>query len=450
MFPRLFPCLLALALGSLYAADEDFAVYTEHPRLFLTAHRLRLLQREKDRQSMRWEQFHSLVAGKAAMPEKGFAYALYAQVARQPEYCAEAVAWAETSTDLRQLAIVYDWCQPNAAVLGARIRQMLSAPRRTDPDSVRSRALAAIAVSEQPREFEAELKWTIQTWWRGEMVPGIRSGRKTLGRTDAFPLAELLHAMSGNFRVEMEDDLPAWFKDLPVFRLLQYYPAPMETSENQFRIPAYADDGEPDIAAATRARAADLALVASQPNAQRMQFLQGWLMHDQFMMRTPLGAPYEFLWANPYQPGLSYYYAPLVLHDAAGGQLLARSSWDDDATWFGFLDGHGQLFSGGTRKDVKPSTEPVRIGPAVILAVPESMRFVSDLPEAAAPNAAITTFVFGLKPHTHYFVEMQHREMSEEEADSGGLLALDLPAGHKVSVRLREAHGGGQAANAYK
>ena len=35
--------------------------------------------------------------------------------------------------------------------------------------------------------------------------------------------------------------------------------------------------------------------------------LQGWLMHDSFMLKSTFGAPYEFLWANPYQPGLSYY-----------------------------------------------------------------------------------------------------------------------------------------------
>ena len=38
-------------------------------------------------------------------------------------------------------------------------------------------------------------------------------------------------------------------------------------------------------------------------------------MHDHFLMRGPFGSPYEFLWANPYQPGLSYYHVPLVLHD---------------------------------------------------------------------------------------------------------------------------------------
>lgn len=433
--------LLTLIPIAMPAAGEDLAVYSEHPRLFLTARRLRLLRRERDRQSMRWQQFHSLIAGKAATPEKGFAYALYAQVTQQPEYCREAVSWAQTSTSLRQLAIVYDWCQPDAVVLLPRIRQMIQAPRPSDLDGIRSLALAAIAASGQPHEFEPELKWIVQTWWRKQQVPGIDAGTRTMGRSDAYALAELWHALSDNFHIEISDDLPAWFKQLPVLRLLQYYPAPMETPENQYRIPAYAEDGDPDIAAATYARAADLALVATEPNAQGMQFLQGWLMHDQFMLRSALGAPYEFLWANPYQPGLSYYYAPLLLHDAAGGHLLVRSSWDDDAGWFGILDGHGQAFTAGTRKDVKPDTSPTRLGPAVILAVPQSMKFVSDLP-ATEPDAPVTAFVFGLKPHTAYFVEMDHREMAEYDADSGGILAFNLPPGQRVNVRLREVAAG--------
>ena len=385
---------------------------------------------------MRWEQFHSLVSGKAAMPEKGFAYALYAQVSQQPEYCKDAVSWAQTTTDLRQIAIVYDWCQPDAAVLLPRIRQMLGAPRPSDLDGIRSRTLAAIAASDQPRDFEAALKWVFQTWWRGQVVPGIKSGQRTMGRSDAYALAELMHALDDNFHIELSEDMPAWFKDLPTLRLLQYYPAPMEAPENQYRVPAYAEDGNPDATAAVYARAADMALVAADPNSQAMQFLQGWVTHDQFMMRSPLGAPYEFLWANPYQPGLSYYYAPLVLHDAAGGQLFVRSSWDDDANWFGFINGRGQAFTAGTRKDVNPAAAPTRFGPAVILAAPETMKFVSELPETE-PNASISTFVFGLKPHTHYFVEMDRREMSEEEADAGGILALDLPPGAKVNVPLR-------------
>ena len=48
-------CLVA---GSLAAQTtlEEYRVYNPHPRLLLTAQRLRLLKRERDRDSMRWHQ----------------------------------------------------------------------------------------------------------------------------------------------------------------------------------------------------------------------------------------------------------------------------------------------------------------------------------------------------------------------------------------------------------
>jgi hypothetical protein len=52
------------------------------------------------------------------MPEPGFALALYYAAAQSEEHGRQAVAWAlsPAATDLRQLAIVFDWCQP---LLGA-------------------------------------------------------------------------------------------------------------------------------------------------------------------------------------------------------------------------------------------------------------------------------------------------------------------------------------------
>ena len=44
-------------------------------------------------------------------------------------------------------------------------------------------------------------------------------------------------------------------------------------------------------------------MVAYDVNAPQTQVLQGWLMHDRFILRGPFGAPYEFLWANPTSPG---------------------------------------------------------------------------------------------------------------------------------------------------
>ena len=56
--------------------------------------------------------------------------------------------------------------------------------------------------------------------------------------------------------------------------------------------------------------------MAYESNAQEMQFLQGWLLLDRFALKSAFGAPYEFLWANPYQPGLPFDKLPLTLHDS--------------------------------------------------------------------------------------------------------------------------------------
>src|ERR1700719_942259 len=84
---------------------EEYRVYTEHPRLFLRPQRLRLLKRERERQSMRWRQFDALVSGNAAMPEPGFALGLYYAVTGNAAVGKRALDWAlGPGSDLRQLA----------------------------------------------------------------------------------------------------------------------------------------------------------------------------------------------------------------------------------------------------------------------------------------------------------------------------------------------------------
>src|SRR5689334_20409659 len=68
------------ALGQ--SQEESLRVYGDHPRLLLGSHRLKLLQKERERHSLRWQQFELLMAGHAPMPEPGFADALYYRVAQ--------------------------------------------------------------------------------------------------------------------------------------------------------------------------------------------------------------------------------------------------------------------------------------------------------------------------------------------------------------------------------
>src|SRR5436190_16110021 len=110
---RLAALIMLSALGLHAQSGEDvFRVYTDHPRLFLKTQRLRLLKRERERQSMRWTQFETLIKGGVQMPEPGFALALYYAVTGDAAIGKRAVdAVLAPSADVRQASFVYDWCQ---------------------------------------------------------------------------------------------------------------------------------------------------------------------------------------------------------------------------------------------------------------------------------------------------------------------------------------------------
>src|ERR1700730_5539629 len=155
------------------AIEEDYRIYNEHPRLLLTAQRLRLLKRERDRDSMRWHQFALLVRSAAQMPEPGFALGLYFAVTGDTAFGKRAVDWAlGPAPDLRQLAMVYDWCQPvmNAAqskAIMAKIQRSMEQPPAASLPTRRDRVLAAIAIAEEPQHGEEKLlRETVRDWWR--------------------------------------------------------------------------------------------------------------------------------------------------------------------------------------------------------------------------------------------------------------------------------------------
>src|SRR5579885_3445607 len=82
------------AAGQAAANDDVVSVFTEHPRLFLRPARLRLLQKERERASARWQQFDAYVSADAPLPETGFAEALYYQVSGSAPAGRKAIAWA--------------------------------------------------------------------------------------------------------------------------------------------------------------------------------------------------------------------------------------------------------------------------------------------------------------------------------------------------------------------
>ena len=243
----------------------------------------------------------------------------------------------------------------------------------------------------------------------------------------------MLHAIRDNLKIDLREIRPAYFRSLPVDHIAGHYPAPFEAPENEYRVPIYVRDGEPDLTDAAMSRAAELAMVAFDDNALESQYLAGLADAGPLPDAGGLGAVYEFLWANPYQPGLSYFQIPLVFHDAATGHVFARTSWDEDATWIGYFDGHLQLFTDGQLQSLRPgaATKPVRIGDAVLLS--------AESKDAAKFRAnAEAVFVLNLTPRSAYEVEVDDQELSEAETDVGGTLVLSFPEGTDTGVRIRK------------
>lgn len=438
----LWCCSMAGTLSG-QSQDEVLQVYTEHPRLFLRPNRLRLLKREKERRSLRWLQFETLIAGKAPMSERGFAQALYYRASGDQAAGRRAVDWAlGPTTDLRQLALVFDWCQEllnetQAKLLQAKLQNGIqSGQQKLGTADARSRLLAAVALGDHlPSLSTATIEQIVRTWWRTEMARALQSGRNVVPRDDVYPLFELLHVVRDNLNIDLRDDAPAFFKRLPLYHLLSHYPATYPASENEYRVPAVKDGGEPDLRRAALSRAAELSMVAYDTNAPESQILQGWLLHDHFLLRGLFGITYEFLWANPYLPGLSYYHAPLVYYDDLFGRLFARSSWEESATWLGYFEGQLQLFQDGAITVLNPelSAGPISLpGEAVVFFGPKAARMRLTLGEGEQ------VFVVGLKPFATYDIEVDDEEMTEGKTDRSGILRLALPTKISAGVRLRQ------------
>lgn len=432
--------------------EIEFSIYTEPPRLFLNSRRLRLLQREKERDSLRWAQFQTLMEGQARFPEPGFAHALYGRVTGQESHCKMAAAWAGKEAnpaqpeDLRQIALVLDWCAASLPEGERRQIAMRAKPQlNTAPTSIRvarSQTLTALALADEEAKLAEDALRRVAQWWSAQVAPRLRRDDDPFERReDLFAAIELLHVFRDNLRADLREGASRWFEDLPSRQLLRYYPQPWPAAENEFRIPAYEGAGEPDLREALFSRAAELAYVAFDTNAQPNQFLQGWLMQDRFLLRGTLGIPYELLWANPYLPGLSFHYMPNLYH--ANGELFVRGNWDEDANWFGFRKGQAQGFARGARVSVRPGTRPapIDLGAARVFFAQSGLRFETGWlppPAEGEPAGEEAAFLVGLEPSTAYDVEVDDEGMFEARSDSGGILDLRFIPGRTAGVRIKK------------
>jgi hypothetical protein len=302
-----FAAVLALFACSLVVADDGTF---RTPQLLLTPQRLRRLQRDRQRQTVRWTNLENRVQAVPESPERGFELALFYAVTHDAQRGREAVEWALKHRCVRrQVAIVLDWC---GDLLSEEQRQQLSAPAceaasLNRAESVRDAFFAAVSRDKEPGtdQWKDLLSW-LQT-----------------GNFDApalYAVSEYLSAVRSMLHADLREDARQFFAGLPTEFLLSLKPAEVEHPNWMTHIAA-------------------LALVNVDPNLEGSQYLQAWGIEDRQMLRDGPGVAYEFLWANPYLPGVGYQNLDPWAYDS-GGRLFARTDWNPDACWIG-ISTHG-------------------------------------------------------------------------------------------------------------
>ncbi len=474
--------LLGLALGASPApaqrdqavapepASAEFKIYASHPRLWLEADRLRRLRRDVERESERWRQLRLLDQQGAPFPEEALLRALLYQVAGDEQAGRKAIAWglaqANSSGGLRDPAklrlgaVVFDWCypllsqserEPLAAALATGV-QSITRQSALDLAGVRSALLAAIAVAGDWPGSAAALEDLLARGWQREILPKLLRGELTQRGADLVALLEICHATRNNLETDLWQQAHEVFKPLPLVLMLGYYPQPVSSPEGLLRQPASPSTIELDVQVeGPLRRIGEMMLVAYENRLQEFQLLQGWLRHDSYTLKGPLGAVYEFLWLNPYLPGLSFFSAPPLVHDKLGGRVFARAGWQEEDLWAGYLQGEFQIFAEGQRMVIDPGAKQAPLvfpGAAMIFgALP--MKFEVKIPPVVdhtkVPyNKAI--YVTGLGEGQSYEVRVNKERFTTYRAGRGGVLVLEnrpetgkstIDFDEKIRVRIR-------------
>lgn len=267
--------------------------------LLLTPRRLHRLKLDNQRQTPRWIDFSNRVKTVSDSPERGFELALYSVVTGDPKSGKEAVQWAGAHPcDVRQDALVRDWIggRPDAAASSCR-------PIGTI-EHARDRLFQAIAKGQ-----DAEAVY--QAEWK-PMLAKLEAGAFRDPHA-LYAAVEFIDAVRTNLHADPRQDDRTFFSQLPVEFLLSLKPQEVE------------NPGWP-------AHAAALALVTLDPNLPASQYLQGWAMERRQMVRTGPGVAYEFLWADPYLPGIGYQNLDPWVYDPHG-RLFARKTWAANSCW---------------------------------------------------------------------------------------------------------------------
>jgi hypothetical protein len=444
--------------------QAEYRVYNGHPRIWLDESRLVRVRRDAERNTVRWLRLKELLAQPGQLQEPAFAGALAYQASGDEALGRAAVEWALRAADrsfgqageLRQGSLVFDWCQPLlseeerakiadglAAAITAEINQKESNLLRT-----RDALLAAIAVSGTWAGAEEATGKLLNLHWKTRLVPQMEAGRAADRAEELQAALEICLAVRHNLDLDLWGESPKAFRDVAMARILSYLPGNIETREGRVHRPSIVPAGSDPETEAIVGRVAEMTLVAFDSRSRSSQFLQGWLRSDAHTLRGAYGAPYEFLWLNPYLPGLSPTSGPQSAYDPTRGRFFARSGWGEDGLWLGYFDGALLRYDGGALTPVEPDNSAEAISfPGFAIALPgENAKFQAKVLEG---NPAYGQFVYllGMDDKRRYEIKIGEADWHEYQSRGGvipltnapalGLAEIDLTQDLTIRVRSR-------------
>jgi hypothetical protein len=379
----------ALAWLSLFGLNLATAQETG-PRLLLTSRRLHRLKLDRQRQTDRWINFEQRVKTTPESPQRGFELALYYVVTGDESTGKAAAAWAAAHPlETEQRLLVADWCAP---ALRPEDREKLSsaAPETSEPaDAARNLLFQSVLRGQDP---SAEFK----TAWDAALK-SLKEDPSAWQPEQLYSLYEAIAAMQMNFHTDLRRENSDLFSQLPAVFLLSLSPKQLEQ-------PTW------------RTRMAGLIMVNVDPNLQASSFVQGWAMEDPKEAKEGPGVGYEFLWADPYLPGLGYFnMGPWVyLRDA--GFLIARTGWEPEACSIKQTPAKFESL----HCDASIRSRPANFGKLVLLPV-------SDPCVLLKPDPSRTTILSGLRPGSEVSWKTDGKTRTGV-ADASGLLRLPFDA----------------------
>ena len=423
-------------------AQADYRIYEQHPRLFLQQRQLSRLRKDVERQSTRWRQLHKLIENDAAFPEEPLIWAVLYQVKADEEAGDKAKQWLlalagsssgfQSAQNLRLGAIVLDWCyelfsdtekRAAAKALGKGAQKVLASAGQ-GIDSVRSAVLAAVSAAGDWPGAEPALETFFEQHWKYEVLPALLRGELLDQGFEQIAVMEICHVIRRNLERDLWREAAHVFRPLPRHLMLQYYPGPLQTEEGLFRRPAAASTMELDVVReSSLRRIAEMLLVGYETGWDEFRYLQGWLRHDAFSLNTPLGAVYEFLWVNPYLPGLSFFSAPAFSQDELRGRLFVRAGWQDEDMWAGYIDGEFQIHADGERHIIprEANQAPLVFSETAVVFGALPLSFKVKAPEG------MRIFIAGLGDAQAYRVKINRKPFEIFAAGRGGILLLENP-----------------------